>query len=317
MRKIYSILMIAVMAALLLSCGEDKDEADSAEGKKRLEIVTTTGMIADMVRNIGGDAVNVTALMGPGVDPHLYTASEADIAMMAKADIIFYNGLDLENAMMADLKTMKAKTFAVIRNIDRTMLIQPDESKRGYDPHVWFDIRLWMTVVESVRDKLIEHDRASAVMFDTDTQIYLQQLADLHDYVLKLAQSVAENQRMLVTAHDAFSYFGRSYGFQVRSPQDISTANEIDIDGTQKIVQMILDRRIAAIFAEPSVPKQSIIDLQKAVTSEGYAIKIGGHLYSDALGAENSAAGTYIGMVTHNIEIIVNALHGGKVSESL
>ncbi len=318
MKKIYVMCMIAVAAALLLSCGkkQEEDKTDVVQEKKRLEIVTTTGMIADIVRNIGGEAVNVTALMGPGVDPHLYKASEGDVGRMANADIIFYNGLHLEGSMADVFEKLKGKAFAVTKGIDRSMLIQPDEFERAYDPHVWFDVRMWMIAVEYVRDKLIEHDRASAVIFDTETQAYLQQLAELHDYVLKLAKSVSPNQRVLVTAHDAFNYFGRSYGFQVRGLQGISTASEAGTADVQELAQMIVDRRIAAIFVETSVSQRSIKTVQAAVVAKGFDVRIGGHLYSDAMGTEGTAAGSYIGMVTHNIETIVNALHGGKVSNT-
>jgi manganese/zinc/iron transport system substrate-binding protein len=316
MRKIYIMCMIAVAAALLLSCGkkQEKDEADVTEEKKRLEIVTTTGMIADIVRNIGGEAVNVTALMGPGVDPHLYKASEGDVGRMANADIIFYNGLHLEGAMADVFSKLKGKAFAVTKGIDRSMLIQPEEFEGVYDPHVWFDVRMWMMAVEFVRDKLIEHDRASAVIFDTETQAYLQQLAELHDYVFKLARTVPEKQRVLITAHDAFNYFGRSYGFQVMGLQGISTASEAGAADVQKLAQIIADRRIPAIFVETSVPDRSIKAVQAAVKAKGFDVKIGGYLYSDAMGTEGTAAGSYIGMVTHNIETIVNALHGGRES---
>ncbi len=316
MRKVSVIYLVALVAALFVSCGKKQEEkkTDVAQEKKRIEVVTTTGMIADIVRNVGGEAVNVTALMGPGVDPHLYKASEGDVGRMAKADIIFYNGLHLEGAMAEVFERLKGKAYAVSDGIDRARLLQPKEFEGAYDPHIWFDVRMWMSAVEFVRDVLIQYDRASAVIFDTNTQAYLQQLAELHDYVLKLAKSVPENQRVLVTAHDAFNYFGRSYGFLVKGLQGISTASEAGTADVQDLAQFIADRRISAIFVETSVPERSIRAVQAAVKAKGFDVKIGGHLYSDAMGSEGTAAGSYIGMVTHNIETIVNALHGGRES---
>jgi manganese/zinc/iron transport system substrate-binding protein len=319
-KKTTHILAAALLfstAYMFVGCGGQEktdSQAKTEQGNKILDVVTTTGLIGDIVKNVGGKRVTVTSLMGPGVDPHLYRASEGDVKRMAEADIIFYNGLHLEGAMTEVLEKMRGKAFAVGEGIDRLKLIQPDKLKRAYDPHIWFDVRLWMSVVEVVRDKLIEFDRAGAVQFGQDAEAYMQQLADLHDYVFKHAGSVPENQRVLVTAHDAFSYFGRAYGFQVRGLQGISTATEADTADVQELAQFIVDRKIAAIFVETSVPERSIKAVQAAVRDRGFDVKIGGHLYSDAMDSSDKPAGNYIGMVMHDIETIVNSLHGGRAT---
>jgi len=316
MKKVI-ILLTALSLLSVISCGkkEAEDKKASEKAATKLEVVTTTGMIADIVENVGGNRVNVTALMGPGTDPHLYKASEGDVSRMAKADIIFYNGLHLEGAMAEVLSKMEGKAFAVTERMDEKALISPEGYEGLHDPHVWFDVRLWMSAVEYVRDRLIEFDRAGAVEFGEDADVYMTQLAELHDYVYQAAKTVPDVQRVLITAHDAFNYFGRAYGFTVKGLQGISTASEAGTADVQELSEFIADRRIASIFVETSVSPKNIEAVQAAVKAKGFEVSIGGHLYSDALGDPGTPEGNYIGVVRHNIATIVNALMGGRVPQ--
>ena len=315
MRIVYGLLVFVVI--LFVACDRQSDEANekasSSTGissQKPIRVVTTIGMISDIVQNVGGARVNATGLMGPGIDPHLYKASEGDVARLAGADLIFYNGLHLEGRMSGVLERMqdRIKTVAVTHDIDRGLLMAPPEFEGAYDPHVWFDVTLWMKAVERVRDTLIEVDNDRAELYRVNTEDYLAKLEELHDYVMQQADRVSPDQRVLVTAHDAFNYFGRAYGFEVYGLQGISTAAEAGTADVQALVQFIVERRVPAMFVETSVPRRSIEAVQAAVKSKGFSVEIGGQLFSDAMGALGTPEGTYIGMVRHNIDTIVTSL---------
>ena len=315
MRIIYGLLVFVMI--LFVACDHQSDKANekasSSTGissQKPIRVVTTIGMITDIVQNVGGDRVNATGLMGPGIDPHLYKASEGDVTRLAGADLIFYNGLHLEGKMAGVLERMQdqVKTVAVTHDIDRAVLLAPPEFEGAYDPHLWFDVALWMKAVERVRDTLIEVDKASAELYRANTKNYLAKLEELHNYVTQQAERVSPDQRVLVTAHDAFNYFGRAYGFEVRGLQGISTAAEAGTADVQALVQFIVERRIPAMFVETSVPRRSIEAVQAAVKAKGFSVEIGGQLFSDAMGSSGTPEGTYIGMVRHNIDTIVASL---------
>ena len=315
MRIIYGLLIFVMI--LFVACDQQSDKTNEKassstdiSSQKPIRVVTTIGMITDIVQNVGGDRVNATGLMGPGIDPHLYKASEGDVARLAGADLIFYNGLHLEGRMAGVLERLqdRIKTVAVTHDIDRGILLAPPEFEGAYDPHVWFDVTLWMKAVERVRDTLIEVDKSSAELYRANTKDYLAKLEDLHDYVTQQAERVAPDQRVLVTAHDAFNYFGRVYGFEVRGLQGISTAAEAGTADVQALVQFIVERRTPAMFVETSVPRRSIEAVQAAVKAKGFSVEIGGQLFSDAMGASGTPEGTYIGMVRHNIDTIVASL---------
>ena len=315
MRIVYGLLAFVII--LFVACDRQSDKANekasSSTGissEKPIRVVTTIGMITDIVQNVGGDRVSATGLMGAGIDPHLYKASEGDVARLAGADLIFYNGLHLEGKMAGVLERMQdqVKTVAVTHDIDRGILLAPPEFEGAYDPHVWFDVTLWMKAVERVRDTLIELDKDSAELYRANTESYLAQMEELHDYVMQQAERVSPDQRVLVTAHDAFNYFGRAYGFEVRGLQGISTAAEAGTADVQALVQFIVERRIPAMFVETSVPRRSIEAVQAAVKAKGFSVEIGGQLFSDAMGASGTPEGTYLGMVRHNIDTIVGSL---------
>jgi manganese/zinc/iron transport system substrate-binding protein len=250
--------------------------------------------------------------MGPGVDPHLYKASEGDVTRMSEADLIVYNGLHLEAQMGEVFEQMEGriKAVAVTSNIDESLLLSPPDYEGAHDPHVWFDVTLWMTVVELVRDTLVELDAGSAELYKSNAESYLAQLDELHNYVSTQAERVPSEQRVVITAHDAFNYFGHAYGFEVRGLQGISTESEAGTGDVQDLAEFIASRRIPAVFIESSVPQRNIEAVQAAVKSRGFEVTIGGELFSDAMGDPGTPEGTYIGMVRHNVDTIVSALLG-------
>jgi len=298
------------MLTLLTGIGCDGKRQPDAATTGKLTVVTTIGMITDIVRNVGGTHVEVTGLMGPGVDPHLYKATAGDVARLTSAKLIFYNGLHLESKMGEILAKMtgNTKTIAVTDDVDKAHLLTPPEFEGQYDPHLWFDVTLWMKAVEKVRNTLTEIDPGHQADYEANAERYLAELAELHQYVKTQAEKVPSEQRVLVTAHDAFNYFGKAYGFEVRGLQGISTATEAGIADVQELATFIAERRIPAIFVESSVSSRSIEAVKAAVNSKGFNVKIGGQLFSDAMGTDGTPAGTYIGMVRHNIDTITAAL---------
>lgn len=303
---------------LLVGTGCDPKEQPDASGTGKYRVVTTIGMITDVVKNIGGDRVEVIGLMGPGVDPHLYKASAGDVQKLDSASLIFYNGLHLESKMgdFLNVGKYRDKTFAVTDAADRSLLLTPPEFEGQYDPHLWFDVTLWMKAVGKVRDVLSEFDSDNTLMYWSNAERYLAKLAELHTYVKAQAERVPSEQRVLVTAHDAFNYFGKAYGFEVRGLQGISTATEAGIADVQALATFIAERQIPAIFVESSVSTRSLEAVKAAVKSKGFNVEIGGELFSDAMGNKGTPEGTYIGMVRHNIDTIVKALVGKSKATS-
>jgi manganese/zinc/iron transport system substrate-binding protein len=301
-------MLVLGVAAGMLAAACAPPEPPEQEG--RLHVVTTIGMIADVVKNVGGEHVRVTGLMGPGVDPHLYKASEGDVRRLFRADVVFYGGLHLEARMGEVLEEMGGRTRvrAVTDAIRRETLLTPPEFKGAHDPHVWFDVRNWIATIDVIAGTLAEADPAHAADFRANAERYRAELVRLDVYVRAQALRVPADRRVLITAHDAFNYFGRAYGFQVRGLQGISTAAEAGTADVQALAQFIAERRIPAIFVESSIPRRTIEAVQEAVAARGYTVRIGGSLYSDAMGNPGTPDGTYVGMVRHNIDTIVGAL---------
>jgi manganese/zinc/iron transport system substrate-binding protein len=251
--------------------------------------------------------------MGPGTDPHLYKASEGDVQKLAEADLIIYNGLHLEARMGEVLERMSGQgvmTVAVAEVIPEQQRLQPQEFEGNYDPHVWFEVPLWMMVVDAVRDALVQTDPDGSESYDANAQAYMAALEGLHAYVKEQAERVPKERRVLITAHDAFNYFGRAYGFEVKGLQGISTESEAGTGDVQDLATFISDRQIPAIFVESSVPVRNVEAVQAAVNARGFQVEIGGELFSDAMGDTGTEEGTYAGMVRHNIDVIVGALLG-------
>ena len=322
MRKIISLGLLWI--TVLFSCTDQQRVSppaqkltDNLEIRGRpIRVVTTIGMIADLAKNIGGEMVEVTSLMGTGVDPHLYKASAGDVTLISQADLILYNGLHLEAGMSGVLERLSDQkpnqVLAVTKNIDRLKLTAPPEFAGAYDPHVWFDVTLWTNVAETIRSALVKLMPSAEAHFQTRAKKYILQLEDLHIYVKEKATQIEASKRVLVTAHDAFGYFGQAYGFEVRGLQGISTATEAGTADVRNLAQFIADRKIPAIFVESSVPRQSIEAVQAAVQARKFEVQIGGELFSDAMGNPDTKEGTYIGMVQHNIDTIFDGLTGNN-----
>lgn len=308
MKKI--VLAVLALSLLLSACAT---ETGSSNSNGKLNVVTTTGMIADIAKNVGGEHVEVTSLMGPGVDPHLYKASEGDVRRLQEAKLIFYNGLHLEAQLGEVLEKMNdfnITTVAVADEIDPAILLSHPQYEDAYDPHIWFDVTLWMQAVRQVQETLSETDPAHKSAYEANAAAYLAQLEELHQYVLSQAQTIPAEKRVIITAHDAFSYFGRAYGFEVRGLQGISTESQAGTADVQALASFIVEKQIPAIFVESSVPQRNVEAVQAAVQAQGFDVQIGGSLFSDAMGSEGTPEGTYIGMVRHNIDTITAALKG-------
>jgi manganese/zinc/iron transport system substrate-binding protein len=310
-------LIIALLSVLVIACSSNDVPNTNNSDNQGLNVLATTGMIADMVSVIGGDNVTVKGLMGPGVDPHLYKASAGDVALLSKADVIFYNGLHLEGKMAEIFEQMNKRgidTVAVADGINRDDLLAPPEFKGNYDPHIWFDVDLWSDTVGTVKEKLVEIDPQNTEEYNQNAEAYLEELSELNEYVQQRANSLPKDKRVLITAHDAFNYFGRGYGFEVKGLQGISTESEAGTADVQGLAAIIVERRIPAIFVESSVPPRYIEAVQAAVKSKGFDVKVGGELFSDAMGNPGTPEGNYLGMVRHNINTIVDALGQGGES---
>jgi manganese/zinc/iron transport system substrate-binding protein len=306
-------LIMIALTLLAAACQPAAQAGADDLSQRKIRVVTTIGMITDVVENVGGERVQVTGLMGPGVDPHLFKASERDVTRLAEADVIFYNGLHLEAQMARVLERIedyKIRTVAVTDYIDRAVLLAPPEFEGAYDPHVWFDVTLWARAVEKIRDTLMDMDPQHVATYQTNAARYLAQLEELHAYVKAQAERVPAQQRVLITAHDAFNYYGRAYGFEVLGLQGISTATEASTSDVQALAELIAKRQIPAIFIESSVPQRNVEAVQAAVRARGFNVQIGGELYSDAMGDSGTPEGTYIGMVRHNTDTIAAALGG-------
>jgi manganese/zinc/iron transport system substrate-binding protein len=249
--------------------------------------------------------------MGPGIDPHLYKASAGDVRRMGSARAIFYNGLHLEGKMSEILERMGERgttTIAVAECVPAGDLISSTEFSGLHDPHVWFDVSLWAKTASCVAETLAALDPEGADEYRSRAEAYAEELDQLDDWVRERTKALAEDQRVLVTAHDAFGYFGRAYGFEVRGLLGISTAAEAGTSDVQDLAEFIVERRIPAIFVETSVPRRYVQALQEAVTARGFAVEIGGNLFSDSLGDPGTAEGTYVGTVRANVEAMATAL---------
>ena len=278
------------------------------DGNHPIKVVCTTGMVADLVRNVGGKHVKVTQLMASNVDPHLYEAGTEDIAKLKTADLIVYNGLHLEGKMADTLHTMgtRSPAFAVANYLpaDRVRNIP----KEGLDPHIWFDVSLWNEAREGVQKVLSKFDPKHAGDYAKQGRAYGEKLEELHKWTKTKLARIPKEQRVLITAHDAFEYFGKAYDVDVRGIQGISTESEASIKHRQDLVKLIVDNKIKAVFVETSVNEENVKNLIEACKVRKYRVEEGGTLYSDAMGDPGSSADTYIGMVRHNVNTIVAAL---------
>jgi manganese/zinc/iron transport system substrate-binding protein len=273
-----------------------------------IKVVCTTGMVADMVKRVGGEHVTVTPLMGAGVDPHLYKASPGDVQLLQQGDVVVYSGLHLEGKMgdVLGMLGRKKPTLAVADHLDASKVLEG--GKGAHDPHVWFNVELWASGIDGVEQLLVGLDPAHQDDYRKNAKAYRDELAELHQWCTTEIGSIPRDRRVLITAHDAFEYFGRAYDIEVRGIQGISTENEAGVKEINDLVDLIVKRGIKAVFVESSVSERNIKALVEGCKARNHEVKIGGELYSDAMGEANTPDGTYPGMIRHNVKTIVDAL---------
>ena len=301
-------IVILILITLFTAC---KKEEVLRDENAKLKVVATTSQVTDLLKQVAGDLIELDGLMGPGVDPHLYKASGGDVAKFSNADAIFYNGLHLEGKLEDIFETMKHQgkaTISVAKAIDKQALISSTDFASNYDPHFWFNISNWRKSAQYVADQLSVLDAKNATLYNNNAQQYIKELEALEKRLHKKVNELPKGKRVLVTAHDAFAYLGKAYDFEVVSLQGLSTVAEAGVQDVQRLANIIINKKVKAIFIESSVPVRTVQALQAAVKAKGYEIIIGGTLFSDALGSSNAIEGTYIGMYTYNMETIVNAL---------
>lgn len=311
-RKKAVTLMSALALMFLVSTGlREQAHADNPRNYP-LSVVATTGMIANIVANVGGERTAVHSLMGEDVDPHLYRPTRSDVARMRQADIIFYNGLMLEGRMGDTLIQMgrTRPVFAVSEAVDESLLLTDAEYEEAFDPHLWMNVSLWMRAVEVVAGALSDFDPDGAAVYRANADAYLAQLGELDAYVHKIMATIPPNRRVLITAHDAFGYFGNAYGLEVLGVQGISTESEAGLDDINRLVNFIVESEVRAVFSESTVPGRSMMAIIEGAAAQGHRVELGGELFSDAMGAAGSYEGTYIGMIDHNATTVVRALGG-------
>ncbi|MDT0499493.1 MULTISPECIES: metal ABC transporter solute-binding protein, Zn/Mn family [unclassified Halomonas] len=304
-RRLASLLGLTLMLAVAPAL------ADS-----RLNVVATTGMIADVVREIGGDRVEVKGLMGPGVDPHLYRQTRSDVVAMSRADAVFWNGLNLEVQLtdLLDRLAQRSPVYAVGEAVPRERLLADEDYADQPDPHIWMDPGRWRHAVVAVRDALIELDPEATEEFEARTEAYLENLEALDAYAREVLDTIPASSRVLVTAHDAFGYFGEAYALEVMGIQGFSTESEAGLSRIENLVDLLVEREIGAVFVETSVSERSVRALSEGSAAVGHEVRIGGELFSDAMGPEGTYEGSWLGMFDHNVTTIARAL-GGSAPE--
>ncbi|MGR3712681.1 MAG: metal ABC transporter solute-binding protein, Zn/Mn family [Shimia sp.] len=311
-RRQFVVSAVAGLAAPVVLAG-------SAQAAGKLSVVATTGMIADTVRRIGGEAVDVRGLMGPGVDPHAYRQTRTDIVAMTRADIVFWHGLYLEAQMEEFFHKLEDRgtVVAVTDQMPRDLLRGHDDYDDKFDPHVWMDPTLWVLVADRVRDALIEKRPQDQAMFEANAAAFATELEALAVYGASTLATVNPESRVLLTAHDAFGYFGQAYDFEVLGIQGISTESEAGLNRISALVDMLVERDIGAVFVESSVSDRSMRAVIEGAAAKGHVVSIGGELFSDAMGEDGTYEGTYVGMIDHNVTVIANALGGEAPADGL
>jgi len=311
-RLLATLVMLLLMTALAIGVGE---RPVAAQGDP-VRIVATTTQAADLARNVGGDRVEVESIMGPGVDPHLYRASEGDLLTMFEADVIFYNGLNLEGQMDEILGSLAEErpVVALGEAVPEELRLQSAQYQGEFDPHIWFDPTRWEYMVQAAAAALTAFDPEDAATYESNAASYIAQVQALDAESMARISSIPAEQRVLVTAHDAFNYFGDRYGIEVIGIQGISTETEAGIADLQAVADVIVQRKIPAIFVESTISPATIEAVQGAVRDRGAEIVIGGSLFSDAMGEDGTPEGTYLGMFRHNVQTIVTALGGNATA---
>jgi len=312
-----SMLFIASLVGLLAGGCTGNASLSPETIQDKLQVVVTTGMLADAVREIGGDHVQVEALMGPGVDPHSYTASQGDVARLRRADLIVYNGLHLEGKMQEVLQNMAGTkpVMAFGDGLDAGKLRRVSEASDALDPHIWFDVALWNSGVQALAARMGEQFPQHRDAFRSGAVKYGETLAELEQELREVYATIPPENRVLVTSHDAFEYFGAAYGFEVMGLQGVSTVAEFGLRDMTDMVALLSERKIPAVFVESSVPHRSLQSVVEGCRQKGHPLVIGGELFSDAMGPEGTEQGTYVGMLRHNAAVIAHALGGRPAGE--
>lgn len=284
----------------------------SADARGPISAIATVGMVGDLVRNVGGQHVTVTQIMGAGVDPHLYKATRDDVQTIMQGDMVFYAGLMLEGKMADTLiKVAGSKpVIAVTEKIDPGQLLEPEDFAGHYDPHLWMDVAAWSHCVDVVADALAEFDAGHAQQYKANAEAYKSELAALHQYGLDAISSIPADSRILVTSHDAFNYFGRAYGMEVLGVQGLSTESEAGLQRINELVDLLVEKKVPAVFVESSVSRKNIESLIEGANAQGHGVVVGGELFSDAMGSSGTYEGTYLGMLDHNITLVARGLGG-------
>lgn len=305
--RFFPLLLIVVTLIASLCVILNKQSTD--HGRKKPQVVCTTTLLADMLEQIAGDTIEIISLMKPGIDPHLYKATENDMHCIANADLIIYQGLHLEGKMAELFKAMKnyKPTFAACKSLAKSD-VRSTENAECYDPHIWFSIPLWIKLVRYVTKILCDHIPVHADFYRERSLSYCRELENVYNYVLERAQELLPAQRVLITAHDAFGYFGQTYGFEVIGLQGISTDADISTASVENLARYIADNNVSTVFTELSIPPKSIEALQQAVARHNKEVFIGPELYTDSLGDKDSPASTYSSMMRYTIDTLVTAL---------
>lgn len=301
------LLMILLFALTLSGCSSSTNK----KADDKLNVIATTTMLGDLTSIIGGNKVEVTYLMGPGVDPHLYQASANDVTALQNADVVVYNGVHLEGKMgdvFGSLEKSDKNIICIEKALDEKDLLTSADDNSTHDPHIWFNVGNWKKAALFVKDQLSIMDEENAQTYDENYQNYIVELDNLETYIKDRIEELSEEQRVLITAHDAFGYFGKAYGFDVKGLQGISTDAEAATSDISKLADFITENKIKAIFVESSVPAKTVESLQAAVKERGFDVKIGGELYSDSLGDKKSGHDSYVTTFKANIDTIVDAL---------
>jgi manganese/zinc/iron transport system substrate-binding protein len=317
----WKILIALLSLGLVVGCSEEANRAGGPPQAYPYRAVTTVGMLADVVRAVAGDRAEVRSLVGTGIDPHTYSPTTSDVKSLQQADIIFYNGLLLEGKMTETLARLGERgqpVIAAAEQLSPDFLLHPDGTTGHADPHVWMDVQGWIQVTQVVSAALAKYDPANAAGYESNASAYIEQLRRLDEYAKKSIASIptpgANQKPVLITAHDAFSYFGRAYNMEVHGIQGVSTESEAGLQDIQRLIDLIVQRDVKAVFVETSVADKYVRSLVDGAAARGKTITIGGSLFSDAMGQEGTYEGTYIGMIDHNVTMITRAL-GGEAPE--
>ncbi|GBU10942.1 manganese transporter [Erysipelotrichaceae bacterium] len=303
---------VLMLSAIFVYAGASKAEKDVHE---KLKVTVTTTFLGDALEQIAGDAIDLIVLMGPGIDPHQYQASSSDLNKLLDADVIFYGGLHLESKLAEVLEKLEESDRIVIntsRGIPQNKLLkinaEASTNEAIYDPHIWFDIRLWEQVITEITNVLIKIDSKNAAYYQTQVERYRLELADLEKYTMDMIATIPENTRYLITAHDAFNYFAEYTGMDVRSIQGISTVVEAGTSNISETANFIAEHKIKAVFVESTISPKLMQALTESVRAKGFDTSIGGELFSDSTGTRGTPEQSYIGTYRHNVKTIVEAL---------